>query len=251
MKNEPEFDAPTASTFRCPSCGAPASGADRACAFCGSLLATRRCAACFTLSPRDAEKCKRCGADLPSEVLSVSAAGMPCPDCRVPLVARKTGVLGYAECARCGGLFLSNEVFETVVEGADARATARAFEGEDSPGVETLPKRFHYRKCPFCAGLMARRNYGAGSGVILDVCRKDGVFLDRGELTAVVEFLEGGGWEKVRKRERERLSEEVSVLESRKHALSAGTFPIAMPEGGEMLAGLLGWIGSVLGRRIR
>ncbi len=251
MTDERAFDLPTTPTVRCPSCGAPAEEADRACAFCGSLLATRRCAVCFTLNPRDAAKCSRCGADLPSEALSVSAAGKLCPDCRVPLVGRKTGVLAYAECSRCGGLFVSNEVFGKVVEGADARATARAVEGEDPPEVETLPKRFHYRKCPFCEGLMARRNYGAASGVILDVCGKDGVFLDRGELTAVVEFLEGGGWEKVKKRERERLSEEISSLESRKHALSTGTFPIAAPEEGGMLAGLLGWLGSVLGRRIR
>ncbi|MFI5180139.1 MAG: hypothetical protein ACHQPI_01965 [Thermoanaerobaculia bacterium] len=237
--------------LRCPSCGASAKESDRACAFCGSLLATRRCAACFTLNPRDAAKCTRCGADLPSEVLSVSAAGKPCPECDVPFVGRKTGVLAYAECARCGGLFLSNEVFETVVESADARATARAVEGEDPLGAEALPRRFHYRKCPCCASLMARRNYGAGSGVILDVCRKDGVFLDRGELTAVVEFLEGGGWDKVRKRERERLSEEVSALEARKHTLSTGTFPIAAPEGGGILAELLAWLCSVLGRRIR
>lgn len=222
MNESAPFDAPTAPTLRCPSCGAPVPDADRSCAHCGSLLATRRCVGCFTLNPRDARKCTRCGADLPSEALSVSAAGKPCPDCRVPLVGRKTGVLGYAECARCGSLFLSNEVFERVVQGADARSTARAVEGETPPEAGKIPARFHYRKCPSCAGLMSRRNYGAGSGVILDVCRKDGIFLDRGELTAVVDFLESGGFEKVRRREREKLREEVAALESRRRSADLG-----------------------------
>lgn len=248
MSESTPFDPPTAPTLRCPSCGAPVPEADRSCAHCGSLLATRRCAACFTLNPREADKCTRCGADLPSEELLVSVAGKPCPDCRVPLVARKTGVLGYAECARCGGLFLSNEVFGRVVEGADARATARAVEGETPPEAEKSPARFHYRKCPSCAGLMARRNYGAGSGVILDVCRKDGVFLDRGELTAVVEFLEGGGFEKVRMRERDRLREEVATLESRRRSADLSA---VLPSPGLPDTDLLSTLVSFLARLFR
>ncbi len=249
MNETASFDPPTAPTLRCPSCGAPVPEVDRSCPFCGSLLATRRCAACFTLNPRDAEKCSRCGADLPREVLSISAAGKPCPDCRVPLVARTTGVLAYAECARCGGLFLSNEVFERVVEGADARATARAVEGEQPLEAEKSPARFHYRKCPSCAGLMTRRNYGAASGVILDVCRKDGVFLDRGELTAVVEFLESGGFEKMRMREREDLREEVAALESRRRSADHST---VLPSPGlpetNLLAQLVSFLARVFGR---
>lgn len=232
--------------LRCPSCGAPVTEADRSCGHCLSLLATRRCAACFTLNPRDAEKCSRCGADLPAESLSASAAGKPCPECRVPLVGRRTGALGYAECARCAGLFLANDVFEHVVEGADARAASRALDGEAPPEPERLPKRFHYRKCPFCATLMTRRNYGAGSGVILDLCGKDGVFLDRGELTAIVDFLESGGFDRALRRERERLREEVSALESRKRAGSSpGFVPGRVTEVGA-LADLLRWLGSVL-----
>jgi len=238
-------------TLRCPSCGAPVTEADRSCAHCLSLLATRRCAACFTLNPHDARKCTRCGQDLPSETLSASAAGKPCPECRVPLVARTTGVLGYAECSRCGGLFLSSEVFEAVTQEADARATAQAVEGEKPPEPEKVPARFHYRKCPACGGLMARRNYGAGSGVILDVCGKHGVFLDRGELTAVVDFLEKGGWDHVKRREREKLKDEVASLEARKHATSLGSVPIPPVSGGTGLTDVLGWLGSVLGKWVR
>jgi Zn-finger nucleic acid-binding protein len=237
-------------TLRCPSCGAPAAESDRSCAHCHSLLSTRRCARCFTLNPRSDLKCGRCGAELPREELAASAAGKPCPDCRLPLVGRKTGVLGYAECARCGGLFLSREVFESVTHGADARATAHAVEGDRAPEPRKLPVRFHYRRCPACGELMNRANYGSGSGVILDICRTDGVFLDRGELTAVVAFLEEGGWERVRRRERERLREEVSALEAKKHAASLGGGPMPSDPGEGFLVDLLGWLGSVFSRRV-
>lgn len=264
MSSETAFDAPTAATLRCPSCGAPVPEADRSCAHCGSLLATRRCARCFTLNPREGLKCTRCGADLPSETLSATAAGRPCPDCRVPLVARTTGVLGYAECSRCGGLFLGREVFEKVVEGAEVRAAARAVEADVAAEVR-VPVQFHYRKCPECGDLMMRRNYGGGSGVILDVCGKDGVFLDRGELTGIVDFLEKGGWERLRRRERERLKEEVAALEAKKRAASVSGLGLSdagdsmgplLKGGGSIadlpyLADLVRWIGSLLSKPFR
>ena len=37
-------------------------------------------------------------------------------------------------------------------------------------------------------------------------------------LTAIVDFLEKGGWDRMKKRERDRLSEEVRDLENRKDA---------------------------------
>jgi len=237
-------------TLRCPSCGAPAAESDRACAHCHSLLSTRRCARCFTLNPRQDLKCGRCGAELPREELSASAFGQPCPECSVPLVARKTGVIGYAECARCGGLFLSRQAFEIVTHGAEARATALAVEGEKSPEPQKVPARFRYRKCPVCRTLMNRTNYGAGSGVILDVCRTDGIFLDRGELTAVVAFLEDGGWERLKKRERDRLQEDVSSLEAKKHATSLGGGPLPTEPGAGALVELLAWLGSLFSRRV-
>lgn len=166
-------------------------------------------------------------------------------------MARTTGALSYAECSRCGGLFLSNAVFDKVVQGADARAVALAVERDKPPSVEHVPARFHYRKCPECGKLMFRRNYGGGSGVILDVCGKDGVFLDRGELTGIVQFLEEGGLDRLKKRERERLEREISALEARKRGASLGSTSIADATEGSVLAWLIGWLGGLLGRALR
>lgn len=72
---------------------------------------------------------------------------------------------------------------------------------------------------------MNRVNYAGGSGIIVDRCRDHVVWFDRGELTAIVDFLESGGWERIRERERERLHEEVRSLESRKQLDGAFSLP--------------------------
>ena len=237
---EGAFDAPEAPALRCPSCGAAAREGDRACAHCGSLLATRRCVACFALSPRDAERCVRCGALLPSEALA-AAAGR-CPDCRAALVARQAGVAGFSECPRCGGLFLTRASFDAVVKDAGTRARARALDERAGPAAPE--KGFHYRPCPVCRKFMNRSNFGGGSGVIVDVCGPHGAFLDRGELTRIVDFVEKGGWDKVKKREKDRMEEEISALESRKSVASGTSLPAEARGDDE---GFLSKVISVLG----
>jgi len=87
---------------------------------------------------------------------------------------------------------------------------------------------------------MNRSNFGGGSGVIVDVCGPHGAFLDRGELTRIVDFVEKGGWEKVRKREKQRMEEEISALESRKR----GATDLGLPPAELGAAG--GGLGEVL-----
>jgi hypothetical protein len=55
---------------------------------------------------------------------------------------------------------------------------------------------------------MNRKNFAQSSGVVLDVCAKHGVWLDRGELERVLGFVAGGGLARARAREQERLVEE-------------------------------------------
>jgi Zn-finger nucleic acid-binding protein len=197
---------------------------------------------CFALSPRDAEKCVRCGSLLPAEALK--AVPGTCPDCKQSFVARQAGVAGYSECPRCGGLFLTRVAFDAVVKDAATRARARAL---DDGAERAAPEHgFHYRPCPVCRKFMNRSNFGGGSGVIVDVCGPHGAFLDRGELTRIVDFVEKGGWEKVRKREKQRMEEEISALESRKRgAAELGLGPAS--EGGEGLARVLQVLASFFG----
>lgn len=50
-----------------------------------------------------------------------------------------------------------------------------------------------YRKCPVCAASMQRKNFGAVSGIILDVCGAHGTFFDHEELPGVLAFVRSGG----------------------------------------------------------
>lgn len=254
---ERPFDAPEAAILRCPSCGAPVLEADRACAHCGSLLSTVRCLSCFALNPHDALRCGHCGATLPRESLTPVPVAR-CPDCRLDLVARAVGAVGYAECARCGGLFLKSDAFDAVAHDADIRARLRAIETASISASARLNAQVRYRPCPVCRKLMNRSNYAGGSGIILDVCHDDGVWFDRGEVTAIVDFLEKGGWDRVKKRQRDELDEEVRSLENRKSVSDVGsTFGAIGPvmdtaEKGFRVSDALdalSWIGSLIFRK--
>jgi len=59
----------------------------------------------------------------------------------------------------------------------------------------------HYIHCPVCSSLMNRSAFGRISGVVVDVCRKHGVWFDGGELSEVVRFVESGGLARARERD--------------------------------------------------
>jgi hypothetical protein len=59
---------------------------------------------------------------------------------------------------------------------------------------------------------MNRVNFARYSGVIMDVCKEHGTFFDRDELRRIVTFIRGGGLDRARDRERERLVEEQQRL---------------------------------------
>jgi hypothetical protein len=94
---------------------------------------------------------------------------------------------------------------------------------------------------------MNRSNFGGGSGVIVDVCGPHGAFLDRGELTRIVDFVEKGGWEKVRKREILRIEEDAAALEGRKRTASGLNLGAPASDGGEDLSRVLQVLASIFG----
>jgi Zn-finger nucleic acid-binding protein len=61
---------------------------------------------------------------------------------------------------------------------------------------------------------MNRVNFGQISGVVLDVCKKHGTFLDSGELQRIVTFIQQGGLERARQRQIDDLREERSRLQT-------------------------------------
>jgi Zn-finger nucleic acid-binding protein len=155
--------------------------------------------------------CARCGAEATREMLEDDTP-MPCPRCAEPLRALKLGATSARECAACGGLFLDPASLQTLCDAREEHSAVVSALGARVPTSEVKLDVVRYVPCPRCRKLMNRVNFAKSSGVIMDVCKSDGVWLDRGELQRVVGFVEAGGLALARQREREQVSEELRRL---------------------------------------
>ena len=148
--------------------------------------------------------CQHCGTKIGRTEENV-ATPRPCPRCRELLDAVVLGSTKALECAHCSGLWIDTETFSEICADREKQA---AVIGEDPHALQpNLPcpslDSIHYVPCPVCAKLMNRVNFANASGVILDICKADGVWFDRDELRRIVEFIRAGGLETSRERERE------------------------------------------------
>jgi Zn-finger nucleic acid-binding protein len=177
----------------------------RACPYCGSTVATCRCAACLAWNLSGTAHCQACGRSLASsDERSGIASSYRCPRCDSHLLAREYGDLSVEECDKCGGLFLAPQTMERLVAARDMPTSLRL----------ALPKRemkreaaVRYIACPTCGKSMNRQAFGRISGVVVDVCKSHGVWFDAGEMAEVIRFVEQGGLERVRERELAELAE--------------------------------------------
>ena len=204
--------------LRCPGCGAPASADAASCDYCGSALATVTCASCFAAMFAGSRFCARCGAEARREILEEERP-LACPRCREHMQALRLGRTRARECGACGGLWLDPESLQALSDGREERAGVVSALAARVPTATVPPDIIRYVPCPVCERLMNRKNFAQSSGVVLDVCAKHGVWLDRGELERVLGFVAGGGLARARARERERLIEE----QRRLVALQTGT----------------------------
>ncbi len=208
--------------LRCGNCGGSFQEGDASCPWCSAGIAleargrSRVCAHCATRAPVGAGWCPSCGERLGEQALAPRAESAPCPACAGALREREVGAHRLTECAGCGGLWLAASVLDelcTAAERAGIAAGTSAFPGRaQAPHVE----RVVYRGCPACGELMNRRNHGGGSGVVVDVCRPHGVWLDTFELERVLGWVRAGGAE----RERQRRTERLRRVESRQPSTS-------------------------------
>jgi Zn-finger nucleic acid-binding protein len=165
--------------------------------------------------------CAQCGAEAFREV--VEDAPLPCPRCKATMQALKLGATRANECAECGGLWLDAQSLQRLVDQREQHASIIGELSRHVPATRT-PETIRYVPCPRCTKLMNRVNFAHSSGVILDVCKSDGVWLDRGELQRVLGFVDAGGLTAQRARELEQLVEEQRRLRALKdsspHALN-------------------------------
>jgi Zn-finger nucleic acid-binding protein len=182
----------------CPSCGASVAYGARRCAHCAASVATVRCAHCFHMSPSGAVHCAGCGRQLGLE--PIAREGLPaCPDCKIPMDVVDCGPGVLHDCGRCGGQFVEHDAMRDLVERHDRLDVVPRTRVAQMP----LDTHVRYVACPACGALMNRSNFGANSGVIVDVCAKHGTWFDAGELPRVLSFIESGGLTRTRQRQAE------------------------------------------------
>lgn len=106
------------------------------------------------------------------------------------------------ECEKCAGLWLDVAAFETIC--ADREQQAAVLGGASpAPLPELQPEQnIRYAPCPQCGQLMNRINFAKCSRVIVDVCKGHGTWFDAQELSAIVQFIRGGGLELARQKEK-------------------------------------------------
>lgn len=121
----------------------------------------------------------------------------PCPGCGNRMNTINAGtdssVFLLERCDQCLGLFFDPGELDSLIE-----HNIRAVFTVDRLALAGLAAhkpedQVCYRKCPLCANLMNRVNFGNSSGVIVDHCRDHGIYLDAGELHHILKWVRSGG----------------------------------------------------------
>lgn len=121
-----------------------------------------------------------------------------CPHCDKPLQTVKLELKGafYIErCKTCFGLFFDPGEIETLLESSVSNVFDINLKLIKSINRDRYKKnqQVKYVPCPVCRILMNRVNFGQRSGVIIDQCRKHGIWVDSGEITHLMEWKKAGG----------------------------------------------------------
>ena len=126
----------------------------------------------------------------------------------------QVGDTALLECARCHAVWVDAATFEHICASQESQAAVL-----HQWGATTQPAKggeIKYRKCVACGKMMNRMNFGRLSGIVVDVCKGHGTFLDAGELHAIVRFIQGGGLDRARQRQIEDLRDQEQRLRQAK-----------------------------------
>lgn len=200
--------------LRCSNCGGALAAAAPACPWCAAEVALEEkelsaiCPGCGARMAERARFCMECGIAIQPQALYALAESAACPRCAGSLRQRELAGAAIVECAACGGLWLTQARFDEFCASSEARETVGVALGHLArPGqVNQADAQVRYLPCIACGEFMMRRNFASVSGVILDVCRKHGVWLDHSELERVLAFVREGGLDRARRLEKERLA---------------------------------------------
>lgn len=131
--------------------------------------------------------CPHCGAGHQKKATHMTPQ---CPRCNCALEENDYRGSVIDICPQCSGLWLDTQEFRYHASERDTFADDSIPRACERP---PLPQQEGYVKCARCEGVMVRKNFRKISGVLIDVCRDHGVWLDAGELEQIRCFIANGG----------------------------------------------------------
>lgn len=170
-----------------------------------------KCSACGRQSSANRKNCMYCGGNL---VENKRSGPVHCCGCHTPM--NEVDIQGTIidVCPSCSGIWFDTGELEEVLNKLDS-PNDDPHEGGVTAPIQNIPESGSPRNCPHCNLIMGKKNYKRFSGVIVDVCRFHGLYLDGDELEKIHLFMVTGG----AKKEQERV--EIDEREKQKSAVRA------------------------------
>lgn len=197
----------TAEALNCPNCGAGVTFDKTRCEFCKTRLKTVACPSCLGLMFLGTQFCGHCGARAVGAAVAEDVPPRNCPRCSIVLTGIEIENTSFQRCERCDGVWVDAASFERICAERESQAAVLGFVGKRPLIAEPVPK-ISYVPCPDCGQLMNRSNFARASGVIIDVCKLHGVWFDAEELPRIIEFIQKGGMDIAREREKMAIRDE-------------------------------------------
>ena len=218
-----------AKNWKCPNCGGSVDPTKNRCDYCDAYLAFARCPACFSIAPYDdAKHCAECGELLtrPIKPIQKDKSSLSCPRCSSPLQNQVVNSHLVEVCRECNGVWLSHDLMDRLLQ--DEPPNTIGALNQLPPRPEKLP--YHpvkYLPCPDCQTLMSRHNFMSSSNIIVDQCSQHGIWFDKHELSAALEYLRssGGGFKGKQNNFESRSHEEIFEIKEEDLALLLSEFP--------------------------
>jgi Zn-finger nucleic acid-binding protein len=186
----------------CNNCGAPLPLKSTVCIYCTSMndIDLRQ----GTITTPDSLQLNRTCARCSCKLITIDLSGN-----ETFLIER---------CEQCFGLFFDIGELEQYLNKTDIKVIEIDHRSINALITENCHKDYpvSYIKCPVCACLMNRINYGKNSGVVVNKCSNHGIWLDSGQLHHIVSWARAGGFEldKIHKNEMQRKE---SVTQKQRH----------------------------------
>ena len=158
-----------------------------------------QCEKCGRRTRNPRPSCMYCGGAIIAE--AASTGPICCSACGTQMEAQEYEGVVIDVCPRCESIWFDNGELDVFIQKRIQLNPDESPPTELDQPTSAVPQGGgRYRKCPHCSNLMNQQNYKRMSGVIIDICRQHGVFLDNGELENIQQFIAVGGEQRFQER---------------------------------------------------